>query len=255
MEHRNCQECGAPFAPSRFAKRHDYCSDRCSAAAYLKSAPEQSCLYCVRPFRTRDKRGLGYCSKSCAVKAKRIGASCSLIGQSCDLVWKTCKCGSRFCKKGAKYCSVTCRRDADASYMRRYTRAKEIAKGTTFVTCRECGTVASARDTTGERWRSRSVYCSTPCMRRSVRREGKARRRQRKAGAGYQVVYRRRVYERDGWVCKLCGYPVPPDQSVPHPLAPTLDHIVPLSAGGEHSYRNVQLAHFRCNTLRGDRGL
>lgn len=40
---------------------------------------------------------------------------------------------------------------------------------------------------------------------------------------------------------------------VPHPLAPTTDHIVPLSKGGKHERRNCQLAHFKCNTAKGAR--
>jgi len=34
-------------------------------------------------------------------------------------------------------------------------------------------------------------------------------------------------------------------------LYPSLDHIVPVFAGGGDSLDNVQLAHYRCNTLRG----
>jgi len=37
---------------------------------------------------------------------------------------------------------------------------------------------------------------------------------------------------------------------VPHPKAPTIDHIVPLSAGGDDTKANVQLAHFSCNTRK-----
>jgi len=41
---------------------------------------------------------------------------------------------------------------------------------------------------------------------------------------------------------------------VPHPLAPTIDHVVPLAAGGLHEPANVQLAHFLCNARKSDRG-
>lgn len=34
---------------------------------------------------------------------------------------------------------------------------------------------------------------------------------------------------------------------------PSVDHIVPLAKGGLHSWDNVQLAHFKCNTLKGAR--
>lgn len=32
----------------------------------------------------------------------------------------------------------------------------------------------------------------------------------------------------------------------------TLDHIIPLAAGGAHTYANVQLAHFLCNSRKSD---
>jgi 5-methylcytosine-specific restriction endonuclease McrA len=43
-------------------------------------------------------------------------------------------------------------------------------------------------------------------------------------------------------------------KSVPHPKAPTIDHIIPLSAGGDDTKANVRLAHFLCNSRRGNRG-
>lgn len=33
--------------------------------------------------------------------------------------------------------------------------------------------------------------------------------------------------------------------------APTLDHVIPLAKGGEHSRANVRCAHFICNSRRG----
>ena len=30
----------------------------------------------------------------------------------------------------------------------------------------------------------------------------------------------------------------------------TMDHIIPLSKGGGHSYKNIQLAHFGCNSRK-----
>jgi 5-methylcytosine-specific restriction endonuclease McrA len=34
---------------------------------------------------------------------------------------------------------------------------------------------------------------------------------------------------------------------------PTLDHLMPVSRGGEHSYRNVGTAHRGCNSRKGAR--
>jgi len=40
---------------------------------------------------------------------------------------------------------------------------------------------------------------------------------------------------------------------VPHPLAPTIDHLIPLADGGSDSPANVATAHFLCNSTKGER--
>jgi 5-methylcytosine-specific restriction endonuclease McrA len=42
---------------------------------------------------------------------------------------------------------------------------------------------------------------------------------------------------------------------VPHPDAPTIDHLLPLCDGGDDVRANVQLAHFLCNSRRGAGGV
>jgi 5-methylcytosine-specific restriction endonuclease McrA len=77
------------------------------------------------------------------------------------------------------------------------------------------------------------------------------RRDRRRVAQGAERIYRRKVYERDDWTCRLCLKPVDRDAVVPAPMAATLDHVVPLSLGGEHVYSNVQCAHFLCNSTKG----
>ena len=55
------------------------------------------------------------------------------------------------------------------------------------------------------------------------------------------------VYLRDGWTCQPCKKRVDKRFKFPSPMSGSLDHIVPLSEGGSHTYNNVQLAHFICN--------
>jgi 5-methylcytosine-specific restriction endonuclease McrA len=40
-----------------------------------------------------------------------------------------------------------------------------------------------------------------------------------------------------------------------HPLYLTIDHVIPLSKGGEHSPLNVQAAHATCNYSKGNRDM
>jgi len=54
------------------------------------------------------------------------------------------------------------------------------------------------------------------------------------------------VFRRDHGECHLCKLPVEGSRWV-------LDHLFPASAGGEHSYFNVALAHPDCNQKKGVR--
>ena len=65
----------------------------------------------------------------------------------------------------------------------------------------------------------------------------------------------RDVGDRDGWKCHLCGKRVNPLIKNPDPKGPTIDHLIPIAAGGLDSFDNVALAHWSCNSARGARGL
>lgn len=84
-------------------------------------------------------------------------------------------------------------------------------------------------------------------------RQYRQARRARLADALDEVFPPVEVYERDGWVCGICGEPVDANLKHPNPLSPSLDHIVPLALGGRHSRANTQLAHLVCNVRKGAR--
>ena len=75
--------------------------------------------------------------------------------------------------------------------------------------------------------------------------------RARRFGGDVERVDRYKVFERDGWLCMICLMPVDRDAVWPDPKSVSLDHIVPLSRGGGHTYRNVQCAHLACNIAKG----
>lgn len=54
--------------------------------------------------------------------------------------------------------------------------------------------------------------------------------------------------------CGICGKPVDISLKPPHPLAPTIDHIIAISKGGHpSSIDNLQLAHATCNRQKSDK--
>lgn len=82
-------------------------------------------------------------------------------------------------------------------------------------------------------------------------RAGDQRRRARRKGAMVESFQSEEVYERDGWICGLCLEPVDRELRWPDPMSASLDHVIPLSKGGEHSRANTQLAHLDCNVRKG----
>lgn len=97
------------------------------------------------------------------------------------------------------------------------------------------------------RWRVENYERALESCRRYQRthpevvRKGYKRRRARMAGAFVEVVDPRVVFARAKGICGICLTPV--DLSSPWEV----DHIIPISKGGEHSYANTQLAHRTCN--------
>lgn len=54
--------------------------------------------------------------------------------------------------------------------------------------------------------------------------------------------------------CGICGRPVDKHLKYPHPLSPTVDHIIPVNKGGHPSdIGNLQLAHWTCNRQKSDK--
>lgn len=67
-----------------------------------------------------------------------------------------------------------------------------------------------------------------------------------------------KLVERDDNTCQICGGTCNiDDKAYGHfgPTYPTIDHIVPMSKGGGHTWENVQLAHARCNILKHDKAV
>jgi 5-methylcytosine-specific restriction endonuclease McrA len=55
-------------------------------------------------------------------------------------------------------------------------------------------------------------------------------------------------------ICGICGRPVDKSLRYPNPMAPSIDHIIPIDRGGHPSdIDNLQLAHWTCNRQKSDK--
>lgn len=84
-------------------------------------------------------------------------------------------------------------------------------------------------------WRSASVSLPVPSVIR-------LRRYVKVPYARRVPLNRRAVFARDGSRCQYCKRP-----------AENLDHVLPRSRGGTHTWENVVAACRRCNTVKGNR--
>jgi len=141
--------------------------------------------------------------------------------------------------------SFFCSRDCKDKNRKKEEKKKRIASKSER-TCIGCNKVIPRSARVDKKW------CSEECALR-VRSHTMNTQRRIRTSEEIQDFKRSDIYERDGWKCQLCGKAVNPKLSFPNPACASLDHVIPLSRGGSHKTTNVQLAHLRCNTSRGNK--
>lgn len=96
-------------------------------------------------------------------------------------------------------------------------------------------------------------FCSGACSDAAHAVTRKMSKRARQARLFEEgLVSRREIASRDKYRCGICGGRVSMAKKHPDPLAPSIDHVVPLSLGGGNDPQNLQLAHLRCNLRKGN---
>lgn len=244
-----CAECGRRFyRESGPGPAPTYCSFECRRAPYERrkraehraSVAEQVhvtlCKECGRMFNAARRGRRGRREHRC---------------QACRSAVRTCAwCGKLLTGQQRHYCSSVCygrhrTAMADSARVPPEPRACEVCgkmfvpplKGPKAARCSRCRWAA---------WKERNP-------RRAAAVKARCRALRRGAQRG-QHIDPLAVYERDGWVCGICGKPVDPTRQYPDPMSATLDHIVPIARGGIHSLGNLQVAHLECNSRKHSGG-
>jgi 5-methylcytosine-specific restriction endonuclease McrA len=244
----------------------------------------RQCVSCLKSFSYEVSRGKDrkYCTTGCIPKSPKPSIVCSVAdcvrlirsGNSpyCEThYYRVRRTGSidvkpravkeascSYCgaiTNGAKHCGAKC-------------SARELRSVPRYRTCLVCeGTYDSLTVS------RRSVTCSGACRKQRTKvlavehyrremqtevgrdrhRRAEYKRKAAKVTAYVQDVDRGVVMDAGEWLCHLCGDSIPKQAEWPDPLFGTVDHVVPLSKGGEHSYANCKPAHLSCNCKKGNR--
>ncbi|AZF90344.1 MAG: HNH endonuclease [Phage 5P_3] len=244
-----CDQCGAQFEPSNYrGDRQRFCSDKCRRKwqshhqTFVKGVV-CTCKNCGETFHPKRSDRVSFCSRECAFAYKSAHAEKKQIEQSESYFCVIC--GSQMLDDRASVCcSDECRKERARRESRKYS---ERQKKTEPVLCGECG-----KPFIPEYGSKRRRFCSTECCIRASRRVARGNRRARQRAAFVESIDPMTVFIRDNWVCQICGAVIDPDVRFPHIMCATVDHIIPLARGGTHEYKNVQAAHFICNSIKSD---
>lgn len=164
----------------------------------------------------------------------------------------TCiECSVQFLGHGnSKYCCDECRKKSRKRQFlhgsRKAYKKQSEKKKAELLTCQCCGAVYMRSD-------GGYKYCSRECRIRecSSNRNGirRARRNGKREFGKAHFIF---IYERDEGRCNHCKSSLNVgDRGMNKDESPVLDHIIPLSKGGEHNANNVQLLCNKCNTIKG----
>ena len=105
--------------------------------------------------------------------------------------------------------------------------------------CKACGEGYMSRD-------KRSKYCSKVCR----DHVWNFKRRTTKKNKWVDDVSIKYLWKRDKCICGICGQRVYKKFKWPDIRCGSVDHVIALSNGGDHSYGNTQLSHLGCNIAK-----
>ena len=138
--------------------------------------------------------------------------------------------------------------------------------------CNECNEILEKRlygircECCGELFipkRNNNKYCSEHCKKKAnnKKRETVRDKRLKENGEIDLTITLEKLYKRDDGVCKICGKKCDyndykKDENgtfIAGNNYPSIDHIIPISKGGQHIWENVQLAHMWCNSIKNNK--
>lgn len=227
---RQCKMCGKEFRPrKRFDRKTDqsFCNRKCAGEA-RRLLPRQ-CPKCRKEFEPVTTKQ-SFCGKECAYKARTT----KLQPRQC----KQCRREFMPRKKHSSFCDRGCVNAA---------RTKLQPQR-----CKQCGKAFKPRD-------ARQSLCDRACADKARRvatpsRDRSTAARARKFNVPHEAINPLKVFERDNWRCQICMVRTPLRlRGTRDPRAPELDHRIPMSKGGGHTWSNVQCACRKCNRKKSNK--
>lgn len=274
MDQRTCEHCGDEFPRTHPARR--FCSRTCkSLASKARQRRERAAARPPRIPAEPAERFCIECGERITGKGRKYCDDCRSRARG---QWdRTSRIPCSECGGPTGWRLHEAHRASDNPTCNKCRGVAPSGAGTRAATCKECGVEFRSRKRFGDTW---VEFCSKSCMglnqwktkmgfteaERLAHKETRRLRRQRERGEWATRRRRARllsvdrepytlaqIAERDGFRCGICGRKVDMALKFPHPRSPSVDHIIPLSKGGDDTKANVRLAHWGENLMRGNR--
>lgn len=239
-----CKNCSKEHTAK--GKHAKFCCERCRTTYNRNNrGTKQTCIRCSSVFY--KYKITEHCTNDCKLEGqKELSIKRELLIRLVKAIdparkKKCLNCNEIFYANniGRMYCNDRCHYDDWYSNI----KANRTIHDKTCVECEE------EYSTT----RPKSKYCSRTCRRKSEWRKEEIRRniKLKENGNIDWDINLKSLFQRDNGKCYLCNCEVNMDEHHNHNLYGSIDHVIPISKGGTHTWDNVKLAHRKCNSLKG----
>ena len=278
-----CLVCGIEFVV-KHSTAGKYCSQACfhkanKGSEHKKRTPKRICPTCGKEFypKINQKRKTYYCSTKCAGTEPKY-KECPICGK--EFIFNSDR--STYCSRecsgratGEKYRKYPDEKAAKkAAYQRMMERTKADREAKQQKKAEEKAEREALRIAEQERKKAERIhpcpvcnlitdrfkYCSDKCSKNAQNNRHESIRRAKIKGALVdRDISLMDVYKNDMGICYICGRKCSYDDKyerdgtvIVGSTYPTIDHVLPLSKGGMHSWSNVRLACKDCNSKKSD---
>lgn len=251
-----CEFCGSEFKRTQKLR---FCSPVCASRGFVPSIrheaeferrrslrPWLTCEQCGKRWQQNksgsSRRSFRFCSHACsgiAHRGPRVQPEpefSPVYPMHCSVCLLPFVARTKGPRSESCVCSERCLKERERVRAAIKCKSRHIE-----TTCQECGHSFTAFE--GRK------YCSKRCVVRVHKRTRKAWEKTRRRG---ERVCFKAVWDLTGGRCYICDHLCYLTNKAPHPLAPTVEHKVPLSLGGEHTLQNCGIAHFICNAFKNN---
>lgn len=266
QKERFCRECGAVFYCAEWNSRREFCSKACQAKAARRrqgtndlNLTAESEIYAAEQVARHEGWEYvdGYTGSDGWVNIRHLECGAvvrkSMVSVRQGNSLKCPECARR--KTERREQALAEEREAKAKERHEKKLASFTGDTRPFKVCVVCGGLFFGGS-------GSQICCSPECSKKHL--NAYMNRRKDKRIKREQIIDRdidiHKLFTRDKGVCHICGglcdwndYKDTGKGIIVGGTYPSIDHVVPISKGGLHSWSNVKLAHVICNTRKRDK--